>query len=311
MKILIVDKIHHSFNNFLKKANINYEVNLYEPKSKIHKSINKFDGIVIRSRFVIDKQFIDKCKNLKFIARAGSGMENIDSQYAKKYGIQCFNTAEGNSEAVAQHCICLIISLLKNITKSSLEIKSKIWLREENRGFEINKKTIGIFGYGNVGNKLANYLSLFGCKIIIYDKNKAKYNSDKILQKIYDESDIISLNINYDKSNYHFCDDNFISNFKKNIYIINTSRGKCLSTKDLILNIKKSKVVGAGLDVLEEENSNFELNQNSKDLNFLRRCDKVILTPHVAGLTYESDEMISEVLFKKIVKILKQNWQYF
>ena len=225
----------------------------------------------------------------------------------KKYDIHCFNTAKGNSEAVAQHCICLIISLLKNITKSSIEIKSKIWLREENRGFEINKKTIGIFGYGNVGKKLANYLSLFGCKIIIYDKNKAKYNSDKILQKIYDESDIISLNINYDKSNYHFCDDNFISNFKKNIYIINTSRGKCLSTKDLILNIKKSKVVGAGLDVLEEENSNIELNQNSKDLNFLNKCDKVILTPHVAGLTYESDKKISEILFKKIVKILNQN----
>ena len=307
MKILIVDKIHSSFNNFLKKANIDYKVNLYESKSKIQELINEFDGIVIRSRFVIDKQFIDNCKNLKFIARAGSGMENIDTQYAKKYDIQCFNTAEGNSEAVAQHCICLIISLLKNITKSSLEIKSKIWLREENRGFEINQKTISIFGYGNVGKKLANYLSLFGCNIIIYDKNKAKYDSDKILQKIYDESDIISLNINYDKSNYHFCDDNFISNFKKNIYIINTSRGKCLSTKDLILNIKKSKVVGAGLDVLEDENSNFELNKNSKDLNFLNKCDKVILTPHVAGLTYESDQKISEILFKKIIKILKQN----
>ena len=307
MKILIVDKIHPSFNNFLKKANIDFKVNLYESKSKIHDLINEFDGIVIRSRFVIDKQFIDKCKNLKFIARAGSGMENIDSQYAKKHDIQCFNTPEGNSEAVAQHCICLIISLLKNITKSSLEIKSKIWLREENRGFEINKKTISIFGYGNVGKKLANYLSLFGCKIIIYDKNKERYNSDKILQRIYYESDIISLNINYDKSNYHFCDHNFISNFKKNIYIINTSRGKCLSTKDLILNIKKSKVVGAGLDVLEDENSNFELNKNSKDLNFLNKCDKVILTPHVAGLTYESDEKISEILFKKIVKILKQN----
>ena len=307
MKILIVDKIHPSFYNSLKKANINYEVNLYDPISKIQKLINGFDGIVVRSRFVIDKKFIDSCKNLKFIARAGSGMENIDSQHAKKYDIQCFNSAEGNSEAVAQHCICLIISLLKNITKSSLEIKSKIWLREENRGFEINKKTISIFGYGNVGKKLANYLSLFGCKIIIYDKNKEKYNSDKILQKIYNESDIISLNINYDKSNYHFCDDNFISNFKKNIYLINTSRGKCLSTKDLILNIKKSKVVGAGLDVLEEENSNFELNKNSKDLNFLNNCDKVILTPHVAGLTYESDEKISKILFKKIFKILKQN----
>ena len=280
---------------------------MYESKSKIQELINEFDGIVIRSRFVIDKQFIDNCKNLKFIARAGSGMENIDTQYAKKYDIQCFNTAEGNSEAVAQHCICLIISLLKNITKSSLEIKSKIWLREENRGFEINKKTIAIFGYGNVGKKLANYLSLFGCKIIIYDKNKQKYNSNKTLQKIYDESDIISLNINYDKSNYHFCDDNFISKFKKKIYIINTSRGKCLSTKDLILNIKKSKVVGAGLDVLEDENSNFELNKNSKDLNFLNKCDKVILTPHVAGLTYESDKKISEILFKKIIKILKQN----
>ena len=307
MKILIVDKIHSSFNIFLKKANIDYKVNLYESKSKIHELINEFDGIVIRSRFVIDKQFIDNCKNLKFIARAGSGMENIDTQYAKKYNIQCFNTAEGNSEAVAQHCICLIISLLKNITKSSLEIKSKIWLREENRGFEINKKTIAIFGYGNVGKKLVNYLSPFGCKIIIYDKNKKRFNSNKILQKIYDESDIISLNINYDKSNYHFCDDNFISKFKKNIYIINTSRGKCLSTKDLILNIKKSKVVGAGLDVLEDENSNFELNKNSKDLNFLNKCDKVILTPHVAGLTYESDKKISEILFKKIIKILKQN----
>ena len=307
MKILIVDKIHSSFNNFLKKANIDYKVNLYESKSKIRELINEFDGIVIRSRFVIDKQFIDNCKNLKFIARAGSGMENIDTQYAKKYDIQCFNTAEGNSEAVAQHCICLIISLLKNITKSSLEIKSKIWLREENRGFEINKKTIGIFGHGNVGKKLANYLSLFGCKVIIYDKNKEKYNSNTILQKIYDESDIISLNINYDKSNYHFCDDNFISKFKKNIYLINTSRGKCLNTKDLILNIKKSKVVGAGLDVLEDENSNFELNKNSKELNFLNKCDKVILTPHVAGLTYESDEKISEILFKKIIKILKQN----
>ncbi len=307
MKILIVDKIHPSFNNFLKKANIDYKVNLYESKSKIKRLINEFDGIVIRSRFVIDKQFIDNCKNLKFIARAGSGMENIDSQYAKKYDIHCFNTAEGNSEAVAQHCICLIISLLKNITKSSLEIKSKIWMREENRGFEISSKIIGIFGYGNVGKKLAIYLSLFGCKIIIYDKNKAKYNSNKILQKIYNESDIISININYEKSNYHFCNDNFISNFKKNIYVINTSRGKCLNTKDLITNIKKGKVIGAGLDVLEEENSNFELNKNFKDLNFLNKCDKVILTPHIAGLTYESDKKISEILYKKIIKILKQN----
>ena len=307
MKILFVEKVHSFLHERLIK-NGHKCVNAFnQSKKEIEKNISKYDGLVIRSRFKINNSFLKKAKNLKFIARAGSGLENIDVKYAKSKNIYCINAPEGNKQAVAEHALALILSLFNNITKSNEEIKNNIWLREENRGIELQGKTVGIIGFGNTGSALASLLSSFSLKILAYDKFLKQHKFKSSLKQIYNDADIISLHIPYNEENKYFINESFINNCKKSIYLINTSRGLCVNTSDIISGMKNGKIKGICMDVLEYETScfkNLKLEKiASKNLKYLNNSKNVILTPHIAGLTKESELKISQVLFQKITKL--------
>ncbi len=311
IKVLLIDKIHSDLKSNLIKHGIFCVEKTSESKDQILKSINQYAGIILRSRFEIDKHFIRKASNLKFIARFGSGMENIDLKEAKKYKIKCINAPKGNSNAVGEHTLGLMLSLTKKIQTSNLEVNDGKWEREKNRGIEISNKTIGIIGYGNTGTAFSKKLIGFGCKILAYDKYKKiinnKYVKQSSMDKIFKHADILSLHIPLTGETKYLIDNNYLNKFSKNIFLINTSRGKIVKTNDLIKNIKSGKIIGAGLDVLENENINFEnLNStNNDELKFLKKSNKVILTPHIAGWSRESNILMSKILTKKILSLLK------
>ncbi len=281
-------------------------------KNKLIKTIHQYFGLITRSKFTIDKNIIDAVsQEFKFIGRVGAGMENIDIKYAGQKGITCFNSPEGNRDAVGEHALGLLLSLLNNINRSNNEVKNGIWLREENRGFEIKGKTIGIIGYGNMGSAFAKRLSGFGANVIAYDKYKTNYSDSYVQEKsitdLFKDADIISIHVPLTKETEYMINDAFINQFIKNIYIINTARGKVLKTKDLVKNLKTGKVIGVALDVLEYEKSSFENLHTSLQLpdafNYLiNNNSNVILTPHIAGWTHESNIKLSEVLADKIIK---------
>ena len=304
MKVLLIDNTHPHLQITLEKNNFVCHHALSLSKSEIEEKISEYDGILIRSRFEIDSQFIDKAINLKFIARAGSGMENIDVSYAKLKKIKCFNAAEGNRQAVAEHAIGMILSLFNKLNISDQEVRKGKWNREKNRGIELFGKTIGIIGFGNNGSAFAKVLEGFGVNILCYDKYLEYYSYQSTMEKIYEQADIVSLHIPLTEETKYLVDKDFIEKFEKNIFIINTARGKCVNTKDLVMKIKDKKVLGACLDVLEYEKLSFEQLSEIRDnqeLRFLLESKNVILSPHIAGWTHESSLKISEILTKKIL----------
>ncbi len=309
MKVLFLDKIHPDLKFNLIEKGIICEEKINENKNEIIKIINAFDGVVLRSRIKIDKNFIQKSSHLKFIARFGSGMENIDVLEAKKYKIKCINAPKGNSNAVGEHTLGLLLSLMNNIQTSNLEVRNGKWKRESNRGMELSGKTIGIIGYGNAGKAFSKKLVGFDCKILAYDKYKKNYQNKFVRQSsmknIFKYADVLSLHIPLNKETKHLINNNFINTFSKNIFLLNTSRGQIVKTTDLIANIKSGKIIGAGLDVLENENENFEKLNKNHELEFLKKSSKVILTPHIAGWSFESNKLMCQILTKKILSHLK------
>jgi D-3-phosphoglycerate dehydrogenase len=304
MKVLFVDTVNPLLMQTLESANILCDIAYSKSKEKISKIIHKYDGIVIRSKFEIDKRFIDIAKKLKFIARAGSGTENIDVEYAMTKNISCFNAAEGNRQAVAEHTLAMILALINNINQANLEVKKGQWNRESNRGTEISGKKIGIIGFGNNGNAFANLLKGFDVTILAYDKYKNEYDYKTDMATIYKKADFLSLHVPLTHETKYLVNDNFISKFHKPFYLINTSRGKCVDTKALVKNLEDKKILGACLDVLEQEKISFEnlaAKKNTKDLTYLLKAKNVILTPHIAGWTKESDIKIAEILAQKII----------
>ena len=307
MKVLFVDTVNPLLMQTLESANILCDIAYSKSKEKISKIIHKYDGIVIRSKFEIDKRFIDIAKKLKFIARAGSGTENIDVEYAMTKNISCFNAAEGNRQAVAEHTLAMILALINNINQANLEVKKGQWNRESNRGTEISGKKIGIIGFGNNGNAFANLLKGFDVTILAYDKYKNEYDYKTDMATIYKKADFLSLHVPLTHETKYLVNDNFISKFHKPFYLINTSRGKCVDTKALVKNLEDKKILGACLDVLEQEKISFEnlaAKKNTKDLTYLLKAKNVILTPHIAGWTKESDIKIAEILAQKIINQL-------
>tara|TARA_Y100000589_G_C27199225_1_gene648638 strand:+ start:4584 stop:5510 length:927 start_codon:yes stop_codon:yes gene_type:complete len=306
MKILITDKISTELLSLLKKNNIQYKININDSKSKILEIINEFDGLIVRNRLTIDANFLHKAKKIKFIGRYGSGMELIDLTTAKQLNINCFNSGEGNANAVAEHNLGMLLSLLKNIHSSSKQVSKFIWDRENNRGVEIEGSTIGVIGYGNTGKAFCDKLMNFNCKIIVYDKYKSGFGNNIIredeLESIYRNCNIISFHIPLNKENKYIFSKQFIDKMNKPFYLLNTSRGAIVNTSDLIEGLKMNKILGAGLDVIENENINFKNIKINQNLNYLVNCEKVILTPHIAGLSINANKKISKTLIKKILK---------
>tara|TARA_X000000368_G_scaffold291177_1_gene231469 strand:+ start:518 stop:1441 length:924 start_codon:yes stop_codon:yes gene_type:complete len=307
LKIIFIDTTHPKLIKDLNYKGFICDQAYDKSRSEILKIIMNYDGIVIRSRFKIDKNFINAAKKLKFIARAGSGTENIDLLYANKKNIKCFNAAEGNRQAVAEHALAMILNLLNNIRVSDQEIRRGIWNREKNRGIELSGKTIGIIGFGNTGSSFAKILENFNVKILAYDKYKEKYKFQSNVDEILELSDIISLHIPLTEETKYLVNENFIYKAKKPFYIINTSRGQCIETKALIKGLKDQKILGACLDVFEQEKNSFEKIGENADLKYLIESKKTILTPHIAGWTFESNYKIAETLSKKIINLIKKS----
>lgn len=276
--------------------------------SELEQEISKYEGIVINSRFVIGKELIDKAIQLKFLARIGAGMESIDTEYLEKKGIRWFNSPEGNRQAVGEHTLGMLLNLLNKINIADRQERQGQWIREANRGTEISEKIVAIIGYGNMGSAFARCLHGFDANVIAYDKYKKDYSDDfvceKTLEEVFEYADIVSMHVPLTDETHNMVNDAYINSFKKNIYLINTSRGKVLNTEDLVKNMKSGKVTGAALDVLEYESSSFEkigLKNFPEPMQYLVNADNVILTPHIAGWSVESNLKHAQVLVEKIL----------
>ncbi len=271
--------------------------------------IGSYDGVIIRSRIVLDKEILQKAGKLKFIGRLGAGMENIDVAYASSRNIICLNSPEGNRDAVGEHALGMLISLLNHLIRADRQVRQAIWNREENRGIEIKGKTIGIIGYGNMGSAFAQRLKGFEARVISFDKYKTAYSDGNTLEtsmeEIFATSDMVSLHVPLTEETFHLVDEVFLHRFSKPIFLINTARGGVINTADLVANLKMGKVRGAALDVLEYEESSFDLTvkQLSDDFKYLVQAENVVLSPHIAGWTVESNIKLAEVLVQKILHL--------
>ncbi len=312
MRILLLDKNHRLITEQLLAKNFILEEDFYSTYEEVLKKIELYDGIIIRSRIPLDQNFLEKAKNLKFIARVGAGMENIHIPTAEKLGIQLINSPEGNRDSVAEHVIGMLLIIMHRLNIASNEVKNGIWLREENRGDELLGKTIGLIGYGNMGKATAKRLSGFGCKVIFYDilhNLSDEYAQQVSLEELKEKAEILSLHIPLTSDTHYLINDEFINEMKNDFYFVNTARGKNVRTKSLIEALKTGKVKGACLDVLEYEKSSFENLDTStsintgenEDLQYLLNSEKVILTPHIAGWTHQSKEKLAQFIVDKIL----------
>jgi len=277
-------------------------------KAEIEAKIADYDGIIIRSRFSIDKPFLDKATRLKFIGRVGAGLENIDVAYAESKGISLIAAPEGNRNAVGEHALGMLLSLLNKLKKANNEIKNGKWLREENRGWELDGKTVGIIGYGNMGKSFAKKLRGFDCQVICYDilPNKGDENARQVtLVDFFRQADVVSLHTPQTPQTTGMINEAFINSFAKSFWFLNTARGKSVVTDDLVRALQSGKVLGAGLDVLEYEKASFEDFFSDKQMpeafKYLLEADNVILTPHIAGWTLESKEKLAQTIVDKII----------
>ena len=313
MKILLLDSNHPLITEQLLAKGFLLEEDFTSSYDEVLQKINQYDGVIIRSRIPLDKNFLENAQNLKFIARVGAGMENIDLETAKNLGISLINSPEGNRDAVAEHVVAMLLILMNRLFIASEEVKNGVWKREENRGDELLGKTFGIIGYGNMGKATAKRLSGFGVEVIFYDilpDLEDEFAKQVSLEELQERADILSLHIPLDASTEYLVDENFISKMKKNFYLVNTARGKNVKTSALVDALKSGKVKAAALDVLEYEKSSFEnldisaslSARNKEDLQFLLESNQVIVTPHIAGWTHQSKEKLAQFIVDKIVQ---------
>ncbi|WP_316840593.1 2-hydroxyacid dehydrogenase [Pedobacter gandavensis] len=305
-RILIVDELHPVF----KEAAIalGYEVDdqpLYTREQTLA-AISNYQGIAVRTKFRIDQELMAAAPSLKFIARAGAGLDNIDVDYAKSRNIELLNAPEGNMDAVGEHATGMLLSLMNNLRKADLEVRNGSWDREGNRGYELKGKTVGIIGYGFMGKSFAKKLAGFEVNVIAYDKYKTgfsdAYAKEVSMEEIVKQSDVLSLHIPLTTETRQMVDEEYFFHFRKPIFFINTARGEIVNTEAVLQAINSGKILAAGLDVLEVEK--FPALQNTPWFEALKSSGKVILSPHVGGWTFESYRKISEVLADKLAAVI-------
>lgn len=307
IKVLHIDGNHPILWQQLEEAGFENHSDFKSLKEEIEAKIQDYNGIVIRSRFKIDKTFLDKATNLQFIARVGAGLESIDCDYAEAKGIHLIAAPEGNRNAVAEHSLGVILALFNNLNQADAEIKAGHWNRESNRGHELDGKTVGIIGYGNMGKAFAKKLRGFDVEVIFYDilENIGDENARQVsLQELQQKADVLSLHIPWTPETDKMVNTDFINAFAKPFWVVNTSRGKNIVTADLVAAMKSKKILGAGLDVLEYEKLSFETLFQDKNtpeaFQYLLEAKNVLLTPHIAGWTFESHERLAQVIVDKI-----------
>ncbi len=306
MKILHLDTNHPLLINQLNDFGFTNHEDYTSSKETIEAKISEYDGFIIRSRFRIDKGFLDKATNLKFIGRVGAGLENIDCDYAEQKGIYLISAPEGNRNAVGEHSLAMLLSLFNKLNKADKEVRQGKWLREDNRGLELDGKTVGLVGYGNMGKAFAKKLRGFDVEVLCYDikPHVGDENCKQVaLEELQEKADVLSLHTPQTELTIDMVNSEFINGFKKPFWLINTARGKSVVTKDLVIALKSRKILGAGLDVLEYEKSSFEnlFSSNMPEaFQYLIKSENVILSPHVAGWTIESKEKLAQTIVDKI-----------
>jgi len=303
-RILITDDVHPLLYEALSKDG--YEVN-FQPEIKpdeVLAIIHDYTGLIVNSKVYVGKEMMDRAKKLKFVCRAGSGLEVIDLNYAKEKGIAAFNSPEGNRNAVAEHALGMLLNLMNHISRADAEVRQYQWNREENRGNELWGKTVGLIAFGNTAQAFAKLLHGFDVNILAYDKYYQRFSYEYItessLEQIFEEADVLSLHLPLTEETKYMIDYKFLSSFKKPYWFINTSRGRVLHTAALIKCLNEGKIIGAALDVLENEKLDKLSIAENKDFGELITDKRVLLTPHIAGWTHESKRKIAEVLLEKI-----------
>lgn len=313
VKILHIDSNHPLLWEQLEQAGFYNEADFTSSKSEIEAKIHNYHGVVIRSRFKIDREFIDKATNLKFIARVGAGLESIDCDYAKSKEIHLIAAPEGNRNAVGEHALGMLLSLMNKLNRADKLVREGKWIREGNRGYELEGKTIGLIGYGNMGKSFAKKLRGFDVEVLCYDilPDVGDENAKQVsLQGLQQKADVLSLHIPWTHETDKMINTNFINAFYKPFWFINTSRGKNVVTDDLVTALQSGKILGAGLDVLEYEKLSFENlfidAEKPKAFEYLLQSENVLLTPHIAGWTFESHQKLAQIIVDKIKKLFGQ-----
>jgi len=302
--VLFIDSVHPILEDFLVKNGITCHHDYTSNHAEITNKLKAYDGLVVRSRIPVNKTLLENSA-LQFIARSGAGLENIDLNFCKEKGIAVISSPEGNRDAVAEHCIGMLLMLFNKLKQGDAEVRNGLWNREKNRGLELKGKTVGIIGYGQMGKAFAQRLSGFSVKVLAYDKYKKNYGDAfaeaTSLENLQQQADVVSIHLPLSEETNYYVNTTFISKMAKPFYLINTARGKHVNITDLLTGLDKQKVLGACLDVLEYEKASFE-NISNLPASFKQLCanDNVLLSPHVAGWTAESYVKLSSVLADKI-----------
>lgn len=305
-KVLVAAPVHEVLLEGLK--DFGYECFIYEKITQLqaHELVDDCVGIITSTRLLIDKELMDAAPKLEWVGRMGSGMEIIDLEYAAVRNIHCFSSPEGNRNAVAEHALGMLLALNKKLFKSSNEVRQGHWLREENRGHELEGKTVGIIGFGNTGSAFARKLSVFDVNILAYDLYSQGGAPDYVkkvtsLEEIYEHADIVSFHVPLQKDTFFYCNETFINNMQKPFILVNTSRGKVVDTKAMYDAFFDGKITGVCLDVWEEEPIEAMSATLKKYLHEMAETDRAIITPHIAGYSFEALYKMSKTLLDKIV----------
>ena len=312
MRILVTDKTHPVLPDMLRAAGHEVIVDTLLDYDSLLARVGDYDALVVRSKIIIDRNFLDHARHLKCIGRVGAGMETIDVDYAESLGIRCLNSPEGNRDAVGEHAVGLLLALFDHIARADAEVRQGLWQREANRGLEVKGKTVGVIGFGNMGRAFAQRLRGFECTVVAYDKYKpAGYAPEWVEEVTLDElqrrADVVCLPVPLTDETHYMVDAAFLHAFAKDIFLINTARGPVVKTRDLVAALEEGKVQGAALDVLEyEDMSKDGLQESLAERLTPLLLQRVVLTPHVAGWTVESKEKLAQVLAGKIIDILEK-----
>lgn len=304
-RVLIIESVHPILKDILSNHGWECVENFSCTYTDLQELIQQFDGIVLRSRLPIDAALVNLPHRIKFVARSGSGLENIDVAACRKNGIEVISSPEGNADAVGEFAIMNMLACLNKIIPANESVRNHLWLREEHRGMELNSQTIGIIGYGPMGKSVAKKLSGFGCNVVAHDKYLSNFSDDYVeevsLSELQERATIVSLHIPLSEETKDYADAEFFAGFRHNLFFINTSRGNQVDVQALLKAIDSGKVIGAALDVLPFEKASLEgLNANPLFEELIQNKN-IILSPHVAGWTKESYVKLSSVLAEKIV----------
>lgn len=306
-RVLITANIHPYLQNKLETLGYAVDVKEEIERSELLAIIDTYNILIITTYTKVDKELINKARNLKIVGRVGSGMENVDIAYCESKNIVCVNSPEGNGNAVGEHCLAMLLNLLNNITKANNELRQNVFLREENRGAELDGKTVGIIGYGYTGSSFSKKLRGFDAEILVYDKYK-KLKDDFVknvsLEELKQRSDVISFHVPYNEETHYYCDGNFLNDCSKQPIIINTSRGAILNTLDIVKAIEQHKIKGLCIDVFEDEPITKGKIHAKEIYQKLIAFDNVVATPHIAGWTVESKYKLVKILMDKIELVI-------